>query len=72
MRVIRFRWGNTGVSLRKSSKDLIIAQLKNEQITFIIKDELVEPLTEPCSLDTQLLSHLKWAIAHYFTIKKND
>jgi hypothetical protein len=72
MRVIRFRWGNTGVALRKSSKDMIIAQLKNDQVPFIIKGELVEPVTMPCSLDGQLLTHLKWAIAHYFGCKKND
>ena len=72
MRVIRFRWGNVGVAIRKSSKHLIIAQLKNDQIPFIIKDGQVEPVTVPCSLDGQLLTHLKWAIAHYFGGKKND
>lgn len=72
MRVIRFRLGNTGVAIKKTGKDIIIAQLKNDQIPFIIKEGQVEPVTLPCPLDGQLLTHLKWAIAHYFGCKKND
>jgi hypothetical protein len=72
MRVIRFRLGNIGVSIRKSSKDLVIAQLKNEQIPFVVKEGVAEPLSVPSSLDNQLLMHLKWAITHYFGCKKND
>ena len=72
MRVIRFRLGNIGVALKKISKDLIIAQLKNDQIPFIIKGGQAEPVTVPCPLDGQLLTHLKWAITHYFACKKND
>ena len=72
MRVIRFRLGNIGVAIRKTGTDIIIAQLKNDQIPFIIKEGQVEPLTMPCSLDEQLLTHLKWAITHYFGCKKND
>jgi hypothetical protein len=72
MRVIRFKFGNTGVSLRKSSKDMIIAQLKNDQIPFMMKEGVAEPLSVPPSLDNQLLMHLKWAITHYFGCKKND
>jgi len=72
MRVISVRLGNIGVALKKAGKDLIIAQLKNDQIPFIIKGGQVEPVTMPCSLDSQLLTHLKWAIAHYFGCKKND
>ncbi|GAA3937806.1 hypothetical protein GCM10022209_35890 [Chitinophaga oryziterrae] len=72
MRVIRLKLGNIGVSIRKSSKDLVIAQLKNDQIPFIVKEGVAEPLSVPPTLDNQLLMHLKWAITHYFGCKKND
>ncbi|WP_090105490.1 hypothetical protein [Chitinophaga sp. CF118] len=72
MRVINFRLGNRGVSIKKNSKDRVIVRLKNDQIPFILKEGEAEPVTVPPSLDNQLLTHLKWAITHYFGCKKND
>lgn len=71
MRVISFRFGDTGVSIKKSTRDQVTAKLKNCEIVFSVKDDMAEPLSIPPALDKQLLSHLQWAIVHYFGRKKN-
>jgi len=72
MRVISLRFGNTGISIKKTAGNEVLVRTKNEKMVFSLDSGFPEPVNLPVSIDEELVKHIQWAINNYFGSKKID
>lgn len=69
MRSLRLRLGEVHVMIRKKAgENIIIAQLKEDKLSFTMQDGQVILLSKECTLEEGLLERIKWVIGHYYNV----